>query len=60
RKGWASYFLDQGYLVYIVDQTSVGRATDQDFDAYPLRIGSTAEIAEVGFTIPQSVDAYPQ
>lgn len=60
RKGWASYFLDLGYAVYIVDQTSVGRATQEDLPGYPLRIGSTAEIAQRGFTVPELTNAYPQ
>lgn len=53
-------FLDKGYLVYIVDQTSVGRATQEDLTGYPLRIGSTSNITEVGFTNSQAADAYPQ
>lgn len=60
RKGFASMFLDLGYLVYIVDQTSVGRGTQEDLTGYPLRIGSTSNISEVGFTNPQAADAYPQ
>jgi len=60
RKGWASYFLDLGYAVYIIDQTSVGRATQEDLPDYPLRIGSTTEIAEAGFTVPEKTNAYPQ
>lgn len=42
-------FLDLGYQVYVVDQTSVGRGTQEDLVGYPLRIGSTANISEVGF-----------
>ncbi|KAL3424965.1 hypothetical protein PVAG01_04246 [Phlyctema vagabunda] len=60
RKGFASYFLDAGYMVYIVDQTSVGRATQNDLTGYPLRIGSTSEITEKGFTAPETANAYPQ
>lgn len=40
-------FLDLGYQVYVVDQTSVGRGTQQDFTGYPSRIGSTSSISEV-------------
>lgn len=60
RKGMASRFLDRGYLVYIVDQTSVGRGTQNDLTGYPLRIGSTSNITEVGFTNPEAKNAYPQ
>ncbi|PQE21158.1 hypothetical protein CJF31_00010749 [Rutstroemia sp. NJR-2017a BVV2] len=60
RKGFASMFLDLGYMVYIVDQTSVGRGTQNDLTGYPLRIGSTANISEVGFTAPETANAYPQ
>ncbi|KAI4189305.1 MAG: hypothetical protein LQ348_003814 [Seirophora lacunosa] len=60
RKGFASYFIDLGYAVYIVDQTSVGRATQEDLPGYPLRIGATAEIAERGFTTPEITNPYPQ
>lgn len=60
RKGFASYFVERGYAVYIIDQTSVGRATQEDLPGYPLRIGSTAEIAEAGFTVPENFNAYPQ
>ncbi|KAL8747562.1 MAG: hypothetical protein Q9184_007584 [Pyrenodesmia sp. 2 TL-2023] len=60
RKGWASYFLDLGYAVYIIDQTSVGRANERDIPGYPLRIRSTAKIAERGFTAPEIANDYPQ
>ncbi|CAL8584003.1 hypothetical protein XPA_009613 [Xanthoria parietina] len=60
RKGWASYFLERGYAVYIIDQTSVGRSTQEDLAGYPLRIGATAEIAQIGFTAPELTNPYPQ
>ncbi|KAL1651894.1 hypothetical protein SLS58_000017 [Diplodia intermedia] len=60
RKGFASYFLDQGYQVYLLDQTSVGRATEEDLDHFPMRWGSTAEISQKGFTAPELTNAYPQ
>ncbi|KAB8291619.1 hypothetical protein EYC80_006419 [Monilinia laxa] len=60
RKGFASMFLDRGYQVYVVDQTSVGRGSQPDLTGYPLRIGSTANISEVGFTAPEIANAYPQ
>ncbi|KAF2145320.1 uncharacterized protein K452DRAFT_264232 [Aplosporella prunicola CBS 121167] len=60
RKGFASYFLDHGYQVYLLDQTSVGRGTEEDLTDFPMRIGSTAEISQKGFTVPEVTNAYPQ
>lgn len=60
RKGFASYFIDQGYLVYLIDQTSVGRGSEENLDDFVIRIGSTAEISEAGFTVPEIDDFYPQ
>lgn len=53
-------FINEGYQVYVVDQTSVGRGTQEDLAGYPLRIGSTSNISEIGFTNPQAANAYPQ
>lgn len=60
RKGWASYFIERGYEVYIVDVLSVGRSAQQDLIAYPLVGRVTAEGAEAGFTAPERTNAYPQ
>jgi pimeloyl-ACP methyl ester carboxylesterase len=60
RKGWASYYLDQGYQVYIVDIPANGRSGQQLLSKYPLRIGSTDVINEQGFTVPEKFDQYPQ
>jgi hypothetical protein len=60
RKGWASYYVDQGYQVYIVDIAANGRSGQQLLSKYPLRIGSTDIINEQGFTAPQDFDQYPQ
>jgi pimeloyl-ACP methyl ester carboxylesterase len=60
RKGWASYYLDQGYQVYIVDIPANGRSSQQQLSKYPLRIGSTDVINEQGFTAPENFDQYPQ
>lgn len=52
--------MDYGYQVYIVDQTSVGRGSSENLNDYVMRIGSTAEITEKGFTAPELTNAYPQ
>ncbi|KAL8800264.1 MAG: hypothetical protein Q9182_005288 [Xanthomendoza sp. 2 TL-2023] len=48
RKGWASWLLDQGYIIYIIDQTCRGRS------AHDLSNGPTitypAELAEKRWT----------
>lgn len=46
--------------MYLLDQTSVGRGSEEDLASFPSRIGSTAEISEAGFTVPQITDWYPQ
>jgi pimeloyl-ACP methyl ester carboxylesterase len=60
RKGWASYFLDAGYQVYILDITANGRSGQNDVAKYPLRFGSTDTIHENGFTHPEGINPYPQ
>jgi hypothetical protein len=60
RKGWASYYLDQGYQVYVVDIAANGRSGQQLLSKYPLRIGSTDIINGQGFLAPEHFDQYPQ
>ncbi|KAH6606011.1 fusarubin cluster-esterase [Trichoderma cornu-damae] len=59
-RGWASQFLDQGYEVYIVDQTLRARSPWQP--AYVVAVPSTysAEIIEQRFTAPQNYNLWPQ
>lgn len=59
RKGWASYFIDQGYTVYILDIVANGRSSQNDIANFPLRIGSTDMNVEAGFTAPGTNTAYP-
>lgn len=59
--GWASYMLNRGYEVYIIDQWSVGRSSPDDLsDAQPLLAGGTVELAEVAFTAPELYHNYYQ
>ena len=60
RKGWASYFLDAGYPVYIVDITGNGRSSQNNVAEYPSRFGSTDTIHENGYTAPEILDPYLQ
>ncbi|KAI9840571.1 MAG: hypothetical protein M1838_004001 [Thelocarpon superellum] len=60
RRGFASLFIDQGYEVYLLDQSSVGRASSMDFTGFPEGTQVTAEMAESGFTAPRYFGFYPQ
>lgn len=46
RQGWATYMLDKGYQVYILDITANGRSGQNDVAEYPTRYGSTVTIHE--------------
>lgn len=58
NKGWASYFLDQGYEVIIVDATTVGRSASRALP--PILAGATTEGAQRGFTAPERSRDYYQ
>lgn len=58
NRGWASYFLDQGYEVFIVDITSVGRSTSREIPA--LLPGISIENAQRAFTAPELLKDYYQ
>ncbi|KAL8999158.1 MAG: hypothetical protein Q9169_001937 [Polycauliona sp. 2 TL-2023] len=59
RKGWASYFLEQGYLVHLVDITNVGRSSrPPTTQAY---LPTSVESAEQVFASPEKFpNTYPQ
>jgi pimeloyl-ACP methyl ester carboxylesterase len=58
RPGWASFFLNQGYTVYLTDQAQRGRS------AYYPNEGQlslfSAETVEKQFTAPQNFPSYPK
>ena len=56
--GWASYFLSQGYLIYIIDVWSVGRSVGDDIP--PVAGGGTVELVQRAFTAPEIYHSYYQ
>ncbi|KAE9961369.1 hypothetical protein BLS_002321 [Venturia inaequalis] len=60
RAGWASYFIKQHYQVYIVDQTGMGRGSQNHLDAWPLKLSTTDVITRNAYTAPEILDPYPQ
>ena len=57
-RGWASFFLDLGYQVYIVDEWSVGRSGAEAISSRGA--GGTLEGAEEAFTAPERYNEYFQ
>lgn len=60
RKGFASYFLAKGYMVYLVDQIATGRSAQQDTTDFALANGTTVQIVQGGFSAPELMPSYPQ
>ncbi|KAF2125528.1 alpha/beta-hydrolase [Dothidotthia symphoricarpi CBS 119687] len=60
RKGFAAYFVEKGYTVYIVDSVGLGRSAEADLTNFPMSAGSTAQLIEQGFTGVKYYNAYPQ
>lgn len=58
KRGWASYFLEQGYEVIIVDITTVGRSASRELP--PISAGITVEGAQRAFTAPERSKDYYQ
>lgn len=57
-RGWASYFLDKGYEVFLVDATTIGRSSARDLPA--LSAGLSVELAQEVFTAPELSQDYYQ
>lgn len=60
RPGWASYFLQQGHTVYLVDVAAVGRSSENNLDNFTMIAGTAAEGIQRGFTVPEVYNTYPQ
>lgn len=58
RSGWASYFLNQGYTVYLTDQAQRGRSAWLPGEGQQSLF--SAETYAKQFTAPQNFPSYPQ
>ncbi|KAI3536256.1 hypothetical protein CSPX01_10885 [Colletotrichum filicis] len=43
RPGWATYFLQQGHTVYLVDTAAIGRSTENNLTNFTMIAGTAAE-----------------
>ena len=59
REGWAQYFLQQGYAVYVVDQVGRGKAAYQS-DLYGTATKLDIENIEQRFTATEHFNLWPQ
>jgi len=59
REGWADYFLEQGYVVYLVDQPARGRSPWHPGANGPLQMRPPAWV-EQRFTAPEVAHLWPQ
>ncbi|EFQ34652.1 hypothetical protein CGRA01v4_14093 [Colletotrichum graminicola] len=60
RPGWATYFLQKGHTVYLVDITGIGRSTENNIAAFTMLAGTAAEGVKRGFTNVEAYVTYPQ
>ena len=58
RKGWAEYFVEQGYVVYMIDQPMRGRSTPHPGDGATRMF--TAANEEFQFTAIETAGTWPQ
>ncbi len=59
RKGWADYFIEQGYVVYMVDQPARGRSSSLIDGGAKMRT-TPVPMAQRLFTAPEQAKAWPQ
>src|SRR5690242_6863039 len=59
RPGWADYFLNRGYLVYLVDQPARGRSAWRPSINGPLQTVPVRDV-ELRFTAPEKFKQWPQ
>jgi pimeloyl-ACP methyl ester carboxylesterase len=58
RKGWAEFFVEQGYVVYMVDQPMRGRSAAHPGDGATRMFSATQE--QFQFTSPELTGTWPQ
>ncbi|KAF2163122.1 hypothetical protein M409DRAFT_68742 [Zasmidium cellare ATCC 36951] len=58
REGWASFFLRQGYIVYLADQAQRGRSPWLPDEGNMSQFSAT--LIQEQFTAPQDFPSYPQ
>ncbi len=58
RKGWAEYFVEQGYIVYMIDQPMRGRSAIHPADGATRMF--TAQNEEFQFTAIETAGTWPQ
>jgi len=58
RKGWAEFFVEQGYVVYMVDQPMRGRSAVHPSDGATRMFSAPQE--EFQFTAPELTGTWPQ
>lgn len=59
RPGWADYFLNQGYIVYLTDQPARGRSAWRSSANGKLQIVPVEDV-ELRFTAPETFGKWPQ
>lgn len=59
-RGWASYFIERGFELYIVDQTFRGRSPWKPAAGAVEPSTYSAQIIQQRFTAPQDYDLWPQ
>ncbi len=58
RRGWADYFVSQGYATYVVDQPSRGRSGL--YKTYGRTVNRNTEAIAARFSAPEKVKQWPQ
>ena len=52
RQGWASWFLEKGYVVYLVDAYTGARSPANNFNEFVMAAGPGTEAIQSGYTAP--------